>query len=122
MVFGRDIGAARVLAVVSMAVAPAGCDCIGRGLSVTRSAGAGVAGKPIPLPRRALLAPQPAPSCEPEGAEALDERQKLDYQRQCYRHAGMIARERLQALQVSVDRTVKALKEDERGKSRGGAP
>jgi hypothetical protein len=117
----REIGVARALAVVLSAVTLAGCDCIGRGFSVTRSAGASIAATPasapIPLPRRALLAPQPAPDCEPGGAEPpLDERQKLDYQRQCYRHAEMIARERLRQLQVSVDRTVKAVKDGERGK------
>jgi hypothetical protein len=39
-----------------------------------------------------------------------DERQKLDYERQYYRHAEMIVRSRLQLLQGSVDETIKAVK------------
>ena len=35
---------------------------------------------------------------------------KLDYERQCYRHAEMIVRSRLQLLQGSVDETIKAVK------------
>lgn len=62
---------------------------------------------------RALLAPLPEPDCqftgsvapapgqaEPDKAEA--QRVKLDYERQCYRQADMIARERLRKLQSSV--------------------
>jgi hypothetical protein len=63
---------------------------------------------PIPLPAAALLVRQEDPSCEPTGA--TDERQKLDYERQCYRHAEIIDRSRLQLLQSSVDRTISALK------------
>ena len=70
---------------------------------------------PTPLPA-ALLSPQPEPSCELEttGSNA-DERQKLDYERQCYRHAEMIVRSRLQLLQDSVDKTIDAIKRSERG-------
>ena len=120
MVIVREIGVARACAVVGLAVTLAGCDCLGRGFAVTRSAGAGISSTPAaspPLPRRALLIPQPAPNCEPASAEpTLDERQKLDYQRQCYRHAEMIVRERLQRLQVSVGRTIKAVGRSERDK------
>jgi hypothetical protein len=69
-----------------------------------------------PLPRRALLTQPAPPDCDRASAGSeLDERQRLDYQRQCYRHAELIARERLRALQLSVERTVKAVKENERG-------
>jgi hypothetical protein len=69
---------------------------------------------PIPLPAAPLLSPQPEPRCEFEttGSNA-DERQKLDYERQCYRHAEMIVRGRLQLLQGSVDETINAIKHSE---------
>jgi len=71
---------------------------------------------PIPLPAAPLLSPQPEPSCEFETTESnADERQKLDYERQCYRHAEMIVRSRLQLLQGSVDKTISAVKRSERG-------
>jgi len=70
---------------------------------------------PIPLPAAPLLS-QPEPSCEFETADSnADERQKLDYERQCYRHAEMIVRSRLQLLQGSVDKTISAVKRSERG-------
>jgi hypothetical protein len=73
---------------------------------------------PIPLPAAPLLSPQPEPSCEFETTESnLDERQKLDYERQCYRHAEMIVRSRLQLLQGSVDKTISAVKRGEQGGS-----
>src|SRR5262249_8161196 len=71
---------------------------------------------PIPLPEASLLNPQPEPSCEITGTKA-DERQKLDYERQCYRHAEMIVRIRLQLLQGSVDETINAVKSRERSGS-----
>jgi hypothetical protein len=62
----------------------------------------------IPLPEPELLRPQPQPDCEfvPGGA-GTDERQKLDYQQQCYRHAEIIARERLKRLQDALEKTLK---------------
>jgi hypothetical protein len=69
--------------------------------------------RPIPLPAEPLLSPQPEPSCEVESN--ADERQKLDYERQCYRHAEMIVRGRLQILQSSVDKTISAVKRGEGG-------
>lgn len=63
---------------------------------------------PIPLPAAALLVRQSEPSCEP--SDVADERQKLDYERQCYRHAEMIVRARLELLQESVDRTISAVR------------
>jgi hypothetical protein len=66
---------------------------------------------PIPLPAAPLLSPQPEPRCEFETTDTnTDERQKLDYERQCYRHAEMIVRSRLQLLQISVDETINAVK------------
>jgi len=71
-------------------------------------------GAPILLPEASLLSPQPEPICETTDTNA-DERQKLDYERQCYRHAEMIARDRLQLLQKSVDATIDAIRRGERG-------
>jgi hypothetical protein len=84
-------------------------------------------------PKAALLKAQPAPNCElktasldpaqeqpadPPSANDADPdvalRAKLDYERQCYRHAELIARERLQNLQEAVQETVRALKRDGR--------
>jgi hypothetical protein len=65
----------------------------------------------VTSPTQALLKPQPEPDCTfPETDTAADERQKLDYERQCYRHAEMIARARLQLLQESVAKTATAVK------------
>ena len=77
----------------------------------------------VPLPESALLAQQPAPRCEYRAAkgdggekkadapaEQAATQMKLDYERQCYRHAEMIARARLRKLQESVARTMLALK------------
>ena len=65
----------------------------------------------IPLPDPGLLRPQAEPECEfPPGDTNADDRQKLDYERQCYRHAEIIARDRLQLLQDAVDKTVEAVK------------
>ena len=74
-----------------------------------------------------MLARQPAPSCEyrsagesgrrqtgsqPTAADTDPEQQraKLDYERQCYRHAEIIARARLRGLQEAVGATTKAAK------------
>jgi hypothetical protein len=68
-------------------------------------------GPNVPIPSEALLKPQPEPDCTfPATDTAADERQKLDYERQCYRHAEMIARARLQLLQESVAKAVTAVK------------
>ena len=65
----------------------------------------------IPVPGRELLNRQAEPDCEFKTTDPkADERQKLDYERQCYRHAEMIVRSRLQLLQGSVDETIKAFK------------
>jgi hypothetical protein len=68
-----------------------------------------------PLPGPNLLNPLPAPNCEFVSTDSnVDDRQKLDYERQCYRHAEIIARNRLRQLQVSVDRTIHAFRRQER--------
>jgi hypothetical protein len=70
-----------------------------------------IPGPNVPNPSEALLRPQPEPDCTfPATDTAADERQKLDYERQCYRHAEMIARARLQLLQESVAKAVTAVK------------
>ena len=59
----------------------------------------------VPLPDKALLGRLPEPDCKFKTSEAdTDDRQKLDYERQCYRHAEIIARIRLLLLQGSVDK------------------
>ena len=67
---------------------------------------------PIPLPAAALLIRQSEPSCQTTDSSA-DERQKLDYERQCYRHAEMIVRARLELLQDSIDQTINAVRNSE---------
>ena len=95
------------ISIALCAVALAGCDQIGRGTTL-RSANQHVSKitgstTPIPQPARALLVPQPEPKCEFATTDPnSDERQKLDYERQCYRHAEMIVRGRLRLLQSSV--------------------
>jgi hypothetical protein len=62
----------------------------------------------IPLPDRTLLAPPPEFSCEFK-AEVGADAKKLEYERQCYRHAEMILRDRLLQLQASLGETVTAV-------------
>jgi hypothetical protein len=45
-------------------------------------------------------------NCSPERRARSS---KLDYERQCYRHAEMILRDRLLGLQASVGETIKAV-------------
>jgi hypothetical protein len=120
---------ARIFTVVICAIVLAGCGCTtGRSMMSQTANSKKVAESkkftesksrtPIPLPAAPLLSPQPEPSCEFETTESnLDERQKLDYERQCYRHAEMIVRSRLQLLQGSVDKTISAVKRGEQGGS-----
>ncbi len=101
------------LGIALTAMTLAGCDYAGRRALTTRPANTepGSATK-VPLPSLALLAPQPEPDCEFPATDAgADERQKLDYERQCYRHAEIIARARLRLLQRSVARTIRAIKQ-----------
>src|SRR5262245_49802566 len=87
---------ARLLAVVLGVVALGGCEAL------------------VPMPDTALLKAQPAPKCETRSAAAAGEGgeaarlKRLDYEVQCYRHAEMIARNRLGRLQDSVKESAKA--------------
>jgi hypothetical protein len=73
------------------------------------NASARVGAKPaIPLPDQALLAPPAEFTCEFK-AEADADAKKLEYERQCYRHAEMILRDRLLRLQASLGETVTAV-------------
>ena len=112
---------ARVLAIVICATTLAGCACTSRAVSkaATGDISMGPGSRtPIPLPARALLNPQPQPDCEAATTDSkTDDRQKLDYERQCYRHAEMIVRGRLELLQGSVDKTIKVVKRNERSGS-----
>jgi hypothetical protein len=115
--------AAHVLAAASCMVTLAGCEhtasTAATRLTTNSAASARLASRPVvPLPERALLKRQPEPNCDykptepgaaPDESNAED-RRKLDYERQCYRHAEAITRDRLQRLQNSVARTVKAVK------------
>jgi hypothetical protein len=87
----------------------------------------------IPLPDPALLERQPAPNCEhaaaaapsepepgPKASEPAaagepgdDDRRKLKFQMDCYRQHEAIARDRLLALQISVGKTISAIKRRE---------
>jgi hypothetical protein len=64
----------------------------------------------IPLPNPGLLRSLAEPECQFPSGENADDQQKLDYERQCYRHAEIIVRDRLQLLQNAVDKTVQAVK------------
>jgi hypothetical protein len=75
-------------------------------------AAGGTLKSPIPLPDRSLLEPQLQPDCTFRGPLSNpiiveETRIKLDYEQQCYRQAESIARDRLQQLQNSVDKTIK---------------
>jgi hypothetical protein len=63
---------------------------------------------------KALLEPQPDPDCRFKGA-STDERQKLDYQQQCYRKAEIAVHERLRELQKSVGK-IEAVRHTRRAK------
>ena len=77
----------------------------------------------VPLPDSALMEQLQAPRCEYRKASSKkvdgatsdneDVQARLDYERQCYRHAEMIARARLKSLQKSVSRTVVALRAEQ---------
>jgi uncharacterized protein DUF3551 len=75
-------------------------------------------GAKTPLPAPALLAATPEFNCEykaggdpPAPGPAADAalQTKLDYELQCYRHASIIWRDRIQQLQASIGETAKAL-------------
>jgi hypothetical protein len=92
-------------AVRSASVSPknAKAVCKSKAVSKQEAATRPRAASGFPLPVRELLAAPAAPDCEFHGSDPnADERQKLDYERQCYRHAEIIARDRLARLQSSV--------------------
>jgi len=69
----------------------------------------------MPVPAPELLAPPTQPVCAFDSTRTdADDRQKLDYERQCYRHAEMILRDRLERLQGDVEEMLKAAKSAER--------
>lgn len=109
----------RALAVVACVITLVGCQSARRGPetsvvrghntpAVTRSAPS------IPLPAAALLAALPEPDCRPKPT-ASDERERLDYERQCYRHAEIIARSRLDELQSALAKSVRPANHEGRG-------
>src|SRR5262245_38190615 len=67
----------------------------------------------IPLPDEQLLVPPQEPACQHAAANGVDARAQLDYERQCYRHAEIIVRERLQALQAAIADTIRAVRRGE---------
>jgi hypothetical protein len=119
------------VAMIAAASVLAGSDAMAQSTQRTAKAGgpAGLEARTaIPLPNPTLLAAPVEFNCEFKAAssdEALGQsspglppaqtdpdavlRAKLDYERQCYRHAEMILRDRLLELQAAVGETVKAL-------------
>jgi hypothetical protein len=103
-----------------LAVMLVGCEHFRDGAAV-RSASVSAKPKPKPrverasrtsvaLPDRALLISSVEPDCEFKTNDPnADERQKLDYERQCYRHAEIIVRDRLGRLQGSVRKTARVI-------------
>jgi hypothetical protein len=73
----------------------------------------GSSARAIPLPDDALLVAPSAPSCAFTTENGVDARAQLDYERQCYRHAEIIVRERLQALQAAIADTIRAVRRGE---------
>jgi hypothetical protein len=68
----------------------------------------------MPVPAPELLTPPSQPNCAFDPARTdTDDRQKLDYERQCYRHAEMIMRARLERLQSEIGQLIKAEKSGE---------
>jgi hypothetical protein len=65
----------------------------------------------MPIPAPELLAAPSEPDCAFDKTRTdADDRQKLDYERQCYRHAEMIIRARLKRLQGEVEQIIEAVK------------
>jgi hypothetical protein len=121
-VHGRARFSAGIIGVAMLAVALAGCTGRDDGAKPAALAARPIADdsrpiahtatlarsrRPIRLPDHPLLVPQPEPDCTFAGS-AADERTKLDYERQCYRHAELIVRSRLDRLQNVVAKTMHA--------------
>lgn len=101
-----------VLSILLCMAPLAGCDNLRHALVAQPASIAAwpIAKASIPLPVHALLIAPEEPDCEFKTTDPnADERQKLDYERQCYRHAEIIARERLRLLQASVRRMARAI-------------
>jgi hypothetical protein len=98
-----------VLLLVVYAAALAGCERPPFGVARYPTSSS----TPVPLPSPALLTRASEPKCAFDaGADpAADERAKLDYERQCYRHAEIIARHRLALLQNAVRKMIVAAKQ-----------
>jgi hypothetical protein len=131
-----SVGPRRTIAVAGEVVGIAGAPKTGRLLptrclliALGAALVAGCDTPPLPesaVVQPALLQPQPPPRCSPKGeagqrkqqpapagasakaTDSADALSKLDYEAQCYRHAEMIARNRLARLQNSVQGMVKA--------------
>ena len=103
--------------MVAAAFVLAGADAMAQSTRpAAKTGGLAGAGTQIPLPNRALLAPPAEFNCEFKAASpntqadaATALRAKLEYERQCYRHAEMILRDRLLGLQAAVGETIKAV-------------
>jgi hypothetical protein len=114
------IGAMPVLAATDTMARSPMCPAASAGISARPGART-----PIPLPDRALLAPPAEFDCAfrtagpdgasdtpppPAGAQAdAALHKKLDYERQCYRHAEIILRSRLLDLQAPAGATIQAV-------------
>lgn len=110
MRLNRRSAPASALGILLFAATLVGCDNLRHAVIVqpARNPARPTSAASIPMPARALLVALEKPDCELKDPNA-DERQKLDYERQCYRHAEIIAHERLQLLQASVRRTARAI-------------
>jgi hypothetical protein len=103
---GRTLAWVRNIGIAACALALLGCTP--RDEPLMRSATAGEPRMVRPAPSippsvRALLEPLPAPTCAlPANETNVDERQKLDYERQCFRQAEIIVRDKLSRLQSAV--------------------
>jgi len=109
------------LLLVCCAGALAGCAQPGHQVPEARAAaaagpGSGATGpRPrtrIPLPAADLLKPQSDPKCD--APEPRDELRKLGWERECFRVAEIIVRYRLDQLQASVAKTIRAVKRSDR--------
>jgi hypothetical protein len=109
----REFAPARNIAIALIATAMFGCSPAPGGGPLMKSATAGEprarSAPSIPSSVRALLEPVPAPKCAiPANESNVDERQKLDYERQCYRQAEIIVRDHLGRLQSAVAKLERA--------------
>ena len=109
------------LLLVFCAEALAGCAQTGHQVPEARAAagagpGSGATGPGpatrIPLPAADLLKPQSDPKCD--APEPREELRKLNWERECFRVAEIIVRDRLERLQASVAKTIRAVKRGER--------